>query len=494
MATEKELRAAINEIESVDTLRSIFRDVADALRRKGVDQETIYPNEYAGLIDGIDTVAAGTEDANAQATDIASGKTAYVKGEKVDGNVSTVSLGEETDIGTVTPRYNSSSKAVDFSTTRSTDVLLRPGSITKGKITGTALGDATQMDVMSGKTFTSENGLKLSGMASPGTDVSDATATASDIAQSKTAYGPGGKITGNVEVTTNISKSLTPRISSSYLEFVHTMEKDTLIRKNGQVDLYCASSALGEATASDVFSGQTFSSKNGLKLTGAMRSAGTITGSLGITGSPSWSTSDPNRGSGTVTIAVNQTPGYSNGFSNGTITIDVPANRLLRGRTVTPTTVQQTIANAEDIAYGAVYVAGDANLIPANIVSGKSIFGVNGTASSGLKTASTTLTSSIYGVSYDIFYPSQTSNPPQIVRSNGLILGSPINLGNLIYPILIMYSYTSTMSPLYITVSNADLYSKNSYTSIQNKYGENHMIFYQSVGNPRGAVTITFYN
>lgn len=247
--------------------------------------------------------------------------------------------------------------------------------------------------------------------------------------------------------------------------------------------------------AADLRSGKQLIAQDKSIITGSMPNAGAISGKLGTTTDASWSSSDPNRGSGKVSITgVTQTAGYTGGYSNGTLTVDVPANRLLKGRTVTPTTIAQTIANAEDIAYGAIQVAGDANLIPANIVSGKSIFGVSGTASSGLKTASTTVSSSIYGVGYDVFYPSSPSNPAQFFRSNGIILGSPINLGNLAYPILVIYSYTSSMPPLYLTVSNADAYSKTEFASIPNRYNENHIFFYQSIGNPRGAVTITFYN
>lgn len=138
--------------------------------------------------------------------------------------------------------------------------------------------------------------------------------------------------------------------------------------------------------AADLRSGKQLISQNKSIITGSMPDAGAIYGDLGVTGGASWNTSgDTNRGSGTVTIKnVKQTAGYTAGYSgSGTLTVNVPANRLLKGRTVTPTTATQTIANAEDIAYGAISVAGDPNLIPANIVSGKSIFGVNGTASTG---------------------------------------------------------------------------------------------------------------
>ena len=65
-------------------------DLKTALVTKGqnVTDETPFKN-YASYIANLDN----TSDANATARDIASGKTAYVNGVKVTGNVSTVSAG-----------------------------------------------------------------------------------------------------------------------------------------------------------------------------------------------------------------------------------------------------------------------------------------------------------------------------------------------------------------------------------------------------------------
>lgn len=53
------------------------------------------------------------------------------------------------------------------------------------------------------------------------------------------------------------------------------------------------------------------------------------------------------------------------------------------GRTITPTTYQQTAVAANRYTTGAVYVQGDANLIPENIAAGVTIFNVTGTHSGG---------------------------------------------------------------------------------------------------------------
>lgn len=107
--------------------------------------------------------------------------------------------------------------------------------------------------------------------------------------------------------------------------------------------------------------------------------AGTITGKLGTTSSLTGVSGTPPKGTGKISIDnVQQTAGYTNGFSNGTLTLDVP--NLYKGRTITPSTVEQTAIGAEGVAYNAIKVAGDVNLKAENIKRGVSIFGVAGSA------------------------------------------------------------------------------------------------------------------
>ena len=117
-----------------------------------------------------------------------------------------------------------------------------------------------------------KSGVTISGIT--GTFTNDGTAKSSDMADGITAYVNGKKVTGNVTTTSTNASVDTSQISlerelvtnSIYAKYTY---KHNWLFRNGAILTYpIPASNFGNATASDVASGKTFTSSAGLKVTG----------------------------------------------------------------------------------------------------------------------------------------------------------------------------------------------------------------------------------
>lgn len=168
-----------------------------------------------------------TSDANAIASDILTGKTAYVNGQLIEGTISNMS--DKTYY-----IYNSdqvSTKQHEFA--GETDwITFNPNELARqnsGFIADRALVDektfnqsinvgynaiAGKIGLTASKIVQGNTILGIEGTATTGIDTSDATATADDIVVNKTAYANGQKITGTIPTATTITEDGSVQLES----------------------------------------------------------------------------------------------------------------------------------------------------------------------------------------------------------------------------------------------------------------------------------------
>lgn len=175
-------------------------------------------------------------------------------------------------------------------------------------------------------------------------DVTDTTATASDVLSGKSFYNASGvKTSGSIATK-----------SSSNL----TVSGATVTAPAGY---YASSASKSVASGSAKTPATTITSNPSISVS----SGGLITAS----------------NSKTQSVTPTVTAGYVSSGTAGTITVSGSNTQQLTTKaaaTYTPGTTAQTIASGQYLT-GAQTIAGDANLVPANIAQGVSIFGVTGT-------------------------------------------------------------------------------------------------------------------
>lgn len=139
-------------------------------------EELFEPTELEAR--GQDFIGILTSDANADANSIESGKSAYVNGKKIEGALTSKNeikaVTKKTELSStpiIIPNYGQSTMPVlkhtiEVSLADTSKPVLLKGGVKKTVVydeTGSIYGDAKASDVRVGKTFTSSNGVKITG-------------------------------------------------------------------------------------------------------------------------------------------------------------------------------------------------------------------------------------------------------------------------------------------------------------------------------------------
>lgn len=182
------MQDSINNLKT--NVDAINEDKTNNLKSENIRSGVTILGISGTLEEGIDT-----SDANATAEDIAINKTAYVNGEKVEGSIQVIENGYSKEIQLSETNNIPASNKFELTGTNKSNLILRNGAKVRIPISYNSV--ATAMKITSDKIKSGESIFGVEGNQSV-VDTSDANVTSDDIAQGKTAYVNGQKITGSL--------------------------------------------------------------------------------------------------------------------------------------------------------------------------------------------------------------------------------------------------------------------------------------------------------
>jgi hypothetical protein len=288
---------------TADSVKSKIRGLIDKSNAKTGHTDADLTTAVNTLIDGFGQGGASLPDLTnpGTASDMASGKQLIdANGNIVRGNLQEFTADSTTSLGGYLNPYmdlytlGNGSTIIRTYAQVAAEGILRRGAWAYTRIPAEMFGDASASDVAKGKTFTSENGVKIVGVREDDGGVTLPTltnpASASDMAYGKQLIDSSGNVvTGNIQTnepaegTGGFAAITDPAIFLSYpgsgptLNISAKVGRDILLRNGARVVTRAPLTEFGDATAADVAAGKTFTSAAGHKVVGTMEPGGGFT-------------------------------------------------------------------------------------------------------------------------------------------------------------------------------------------------------------------------
>lgn len=231
--------------------------------------------------------AASSTFGDATVSDVAAGKTFTSDSGQGTGTLEEIASGKSFANSGGDVLYIEGSDVVSpFFIARKTvpaDKIVRKDAVVSVNVDASKMGDATAPDVLAGKTFTSKNGLRITGalVAEGGIDTSGATATAADLPEGLIAFANGEKIIGTMKTIAPVVGTLGEE--SGYITIQRDYAENRYVPAGGTLKQLAQPGSFGDATPGDVAAGKTFTSTAGLKVLGTREDSGLLVKKTGTT-------------------------------------------------------------------------------------------------------------------------------------------------------------------------------------------------------------------